>query len=154
MVKSIGYESVQYQEALAQIARQGIPVRDPKFHGEKVTMLTKPCMITSIKRPPDMKKHERIVSMDGPISRREVKFHTKAPFVQRVFNQFANYPFDKDDILDAFHDLWVSTTEPPRPITNVEPEMDRDLARILSQASKDGSTLVGTNNVIELASWR
>jgi hypothetical protein len=155
-VKSLGYESVQYQEALAGIARYGIPEREPEYHGEAVPMMTSPCQVVSIKRRSDMTKHERIVSMDGPVTRRELKFWKGAAVAQKVWNQFANYPFDRYDALDATHDLWINTYTPPRLVEDIEPPLHPELMRILKESGKltpDGPVLRGTHNTVKLTAW-
>lgn len=153
-VKSIGYESVQYQEALAQIARQGVPERDPTYHGESVPMLTAPCPIVSIKRPPDMTKHERILSMDGPITRREVFFWKHNRIGAKVMQQFKNYPFDRFDALDATHDLWIRVQTPPKPLGPELPRLHPLLAALLKDSAEGDRTLVGGHNSVNLTSWR
>jgi hypothetical protein len=103
-VRSIGFESVQYQEALAQMARQGVPEREAEYDGEQVRMVVKPCPIRSIKRSTQMHKQERLLEMDGPITRRELKIWKKCPIGQKAITQLTNFPLDKDDLLDALHD--------------------------------------------------
>jgi hypothetical protein len=155
-VRSLGYESVAYQEALAQIARYGIPEREPRHHGESVPMLKSPCPVISITRPPDLKKHERILSMDGPITRRELKFWKYCGIAQKVLNQFANYPFDRFDALDATHDLWIKTTTPPPPVVGDERRIDPQLQAMWDAALNEcGETpvLKGTNNTVSLTAW-
>jgi hypothetical protein len=94
-VKSIGYESVAYQEALAQIARYGIPERDAAYHGETVPIQMKPCPVVSIPRPSDVRKQERIISMDGPVTRREFKIWKRNPIGRRQYEQMQRFPYDK-----------------------------------------------------------
>ena len=153
-VKDIGIESVQYQEALSQIARYGIPEREPAYSGESVPMLKSPCGVRSIKRSSDMRKHERLLEMDGPITRRELKFWTKCNIAQKVMNQFTNFPFDKFDALDATHDLWVGVTTPSKPMAAMAPSVPVVFQKYLRDMDdNEGPRLVGTNNTVRLTSW-
>lgn len=153
-VQNIGVESVAYQEALAQIARDGVPEREAAYHGESVPMLKSPCAVRSIKRSAELRKTERILEMDGPVSRREVMFWERCPIARRTIDQYKGFPFDRFDILDAMHDLWVGTSTPGRPLTT-GPKMDKDLAAILRGGLvAKRPKLVGTNNTVALAAWR
>jgi hypothetical protein len=151
-VKSIGYEAVAYQEALASIAREGIPERSPAYHGESVPMLTKPCQILSIKRPPDKSKPERILSMDGPVTRRELKVWRKCPIGQRVISQLSNFPYDRFDILDAMHDLWIRVLTPPPPLNVSDDPLHPELMKLIRKHT-EAPTLVGTNSTVKLLNW-
>jgi hypothetical protein len=153
-VRSIGFESVQYQEALAQIARQGVPERDPRYSGESVPMLTKPCPVRSITRSSDVRKHERLLEMDGPVTRREVHFWVRCAIANKVMQQFKEFPFGKFDALDATHDLWEHTMTPPPPMKAGEPQLHPELMKILKRSlvAKE-PTLCGTNNQVKLTAW-
>jgi hypothetical protein len=151
-VKSIGFESVQYQEALAQIARSGVPEREARYSGESVPVITKPCQVKSIKRSADMRKHERILEMDGPVSRRELKFWTKCAIAGKVMKQFEHFPFDRFDALDATHDLWEQTTTPPPMQTDATPFLHPELMKILERGmAAKTPALLGTTNQVNLA---
>lgn len=151
-VKSIGIESVAYQKALVNLAREGVPERKPKYHGESVPMLTKPCPVISITRGPDTSKRERLLSMDGPITRRELLLWKKCGIALRAVTQLKQYPMGADDILDMLHDFWIRTSTPPR---SVEPEklpLHPRLMELLNQ--NDGTRrLEGTNFTAKLATW-
>ena len=146
-VKNIGVESVSYQEALASIMRDGVPVRAPKFDGESVPMLVKPCPIRSIKRSPDMRKHERILQMDGAIARREFHVWDKCPIGTRAVQQFKNFPFDRFDILDAIHDFWVDTYAPPRSTNPVPSGMPAEFLKIINKKRKGKLGMTNTSNL-------
>ncbi len=155
-VRSLGYEAVQYQAALANMGRYGIPAHEPKFDGELVPMRLSPCKIVAIHRSSEMSKPERIISMDGPICRRELKFWKSCRIAEKVMNQFLRYPFDKFDALDATHDLWVKTRCPPR---TVDPEtkyvIPKEIQAILDNYhSGDDPVTKGTSNTIKLENWR
>ena len=153
-VRNIGIEAVQYQEALAQICRDGVPERNPEYHGESVPMLVKPCAIRSIQRSTDMRKQERILEMDGPVARRELKIWKECSVGQRLTQQFIGFPFDKDDLLDATHDLWVGTMTPPREMPDELPPLHPELMKLLRQSmAAKTPTLRGTNNTVRLSTW-
>ncbi len=156
-VQSIGFEAVQYQAGLVHISRYGIPERQPAYKGESVPMLTKPCNVVAITRSSNTSKHERLISMDGPISRRELKFWKECKIAEKVMNQFKKYPFDRYDALDATHDLWIKTRTPPRGVSDDLPELHPELLAILRRCGKlqdtDGPVLRGTSNTINLVNW-
>jgi hypothetical protein len=150
VVKNIGVESVQYQEALAEMCRSGVPEREPAYHGESVPMLTKPCAVRSITRSADKSKQTRILEMDGPVTRRELKFWTQNPVGRKTMLQFQNFPFDRFDALDAAHDFWEATMTPPPVLEEKSLLMPRELERILARRMrKDG----GTVQQVQLSSW-
>jgi hypothetical protein len=151
-VKSIGFESVQYQESIAQIARYGVPERASKYQGESVPMQHKPCPIRSIKRSTDMHKQERILEMDGPITRRELKIWRQCPIGDQAVQQLLHFPMDKDDILDALHDLWVDTYTPPKGDKDLY-DIHPSFAFILNRSKYEGPKVVGTTNQVQLANW-
>jgi hypothetical protein len=113
-VRSIGIEDVAYQKALVRIAREGVPERRATYHGESIPMLTKPCSVIGIPRGTDASKQERILSMDGPLVRRELLFWKKCGIALKAVSQMKNFPMGADDILDTLHDLWVRTKTPSR----------------------------------------
>ena len=150
-IKTIGFESVAYQEALANLARYGVPERKPVHQGESVPMLVKPCQVVSIHRSSDMSKPERLLSMDGPISRRELKFWKKCGIAERAIMQLKHYPMGKDDILDAMHDLWIKTRTPPR---EVEPDLPPFPKWVMDElTNNDAPALVGTHGSAKLMNW-
>ena len=153
VVKNIGIESVAYQEALAAICRSGVPVRDPVKDGEAVPIRLKPCPIRSIKRSPDMRKHERILEMDGPVSRRELHWYIKNPISMRMVTQFKNFPYDRYDILDAVHDFWVDAYPPPRSGVTETPNMPIEFKKALERMRARKGSTSGTNNTSNLTSW-
>lgn len=150
-VKNIGVESVSYQEALASIMRDGVPIRKPKFDGESVPMMTNPCPIKSITRSSDMRKHERILQMDGAIARRELHVWDKCPIGSRTIQQFKNFPFDKFDILDAVHDLFVGTYAPSRSTSPVPPGMPKEFNDMFNKRREGGPK--GLSNSSNLTGW-
>lgn len=154
-VRDIGFEAVQFQEALAKTARMGIPERSPRYQGESVPMLTKPCAVRSIQRSRDTRKHERILEMDGPIIRGDLKFWRGCPIAAKLMGQFRNFPFDRDDGLDATHDLWVGTMTPPAAIDESPPILHPELMRLLRQGAfeREKPALVGTNSTVKLTAW-
>ena len=154
-VRNIGIESVQYQEALAELCRNGVPERDPTFDGESVPMLMTPCAIRSITRSPDKRKHERLLEMDGPITRRELKFWKQNPIARKQMTQFQNFPFDRFDILDATHDLWVSAHCPPAVIEDIEPTLHKEFQKLLrrNMFGKQQGQIVGTIAPTKLSNW-
>jgi hypothetical protein len=156
MVKNIGIESVQYQEALAELCRRGVPEREPAYHGESVPMFLKPCPVRSIKRSPDKRKQERILEMDGPVTRRELKFWKQCSISQKVMLQFMNFPFDRFDALDATHDLWEGTMTPPAVIEDQVPRLHKELQKLLraEMYGKRQGVNIGTNNRVNLTGWR
>lgn len=149
-VRNIGIESVAYQEALAEMCRGGVPERDPAYHGESVPMMTKPCAIRSITRSPDKRKHERILEMDGPITRRELKFWERCSVSRKTMLQLENFPFDRDDALDALHDFWDGVVTPPPALQERSPVMPKELAAILD---KRGGRDRGTTQAVALSAW-
>jgi hypothetical protein len=152
-VKSIGFESVQYQEALAQIARDGVPEREPQYDGESVPMRKKPCPVRSITRSPEIRKQERLLEMDGPITRRELRFWKECSIAEKVMQQFKNFPFDRFDALDATHDLWVATVTPPR-VLEPQPVLHKEMQKILDKAMRrHAGHPHGTNNTVRLTAW-
>lgn len=137
-VLNMGYEAVQFQEALAQIARDGIPERAPAYQGDEVAMRLAPTTVVSITRAPDRTKHDRLVSMDGPISRRELRFWKGCSIAKKVMQQFVGYPHDRYDALDACHDLWVRTSTPPMPLSAEEDALHPILREIAMRGSRTG----------------
>lgn len=151
-VVSIGFEAVAYQAALIGMSRYGVGERAAVADGESVPMRTKPCPVVGIERPPDRTKAERIMSMDGPVTRREVKFWRKCSIADKVMNQFKNFPYDRDDGLDAMHDFWIKTRTPSPPMVDVIPNIPREFQKMLREEEFTGRPqLTGTNNTIPLA---
>lgn len=152
-VKNIGVEAVQFQEALAQLCRDGVAEREPKFHGEHLRMLKSPCPVRSIHRSPDMRKPERILEMEGPISRREFKIWVDNPVGQRQAAQIKNFPHDRDDWLDVIHDFWEATLVPPREMPPDPKAIHPAILKLLKRLDKNAA-LTGTSNQVRLTSWR
>jgi len=154
IVKSIGVEAVQYQEALAQICRDGVPEREAKYDGESIPVMVKSCPVRSIHRSADMRKTERILEMDGPVTRRELKFWRKCGIAEKVMLQFKNFPFDRFDALDATHDLWEATMTPPKQMQESSPGLHKEMRKILNMQLKGQPRIVGgTNNTVKLTAW-
>ena len=149
-VRNIGIESVAYQEALAEMCRAGVPEHEVEGHGERVRMILKPCAIRSITRSPNMRKHERILEMDGPVTRREVRFYDKNPIGRKLMQQFTNFPFDRFDGLDAAHDMWDGCMAPPAQIESREPVFPREFEKLFARRKRKD---MGTVQHVQLASW-
>lgn len=152
-VVSIGFESVAYQEALAEMARGGVPEREAKHHGESVPVLMRPCAVRSIRRSPELRKQERILEMDGPITRRELSFWRHCPITERAMQQLKNFPHDRFDILDALHDLWEQVRTPPPPEQRSDSPFPKEFEKYMKKRFDGQPKLVGTNNQVRLASW-
>jgi hypothetical protein len=151
-VKSIGIEDVAYQKALVNLAKHGVPERRPEHSGESVPMLTKPCPVAGITRGSDASKRERLLSMDGPITRRELLLWKKCGIALRAVTQLKQYPMGPDDILDMLHDFWIRTSTPPRSVEPVKPPLHPKLMELIKQ--NDGTRrLEGTNFTAKLATW-
>jgi hypothetical protein len=151
-VKSIGIEDVAYQKALVNLAKHGVPERKPEYSGESVPMLTKPCNVVGITRGPDASKRERLLSMDGPITRRELLFWKKCGIALRAIQQLKQYPMGADDILDMLHDFWIRVSTPPRSVEPERPPLHPKLMALLKE--NDGTRrLEGTNFSVKLATW-
>jgi len=153
-VQNIGIEAVQYQEALAEMARNGVPERDPEYDGESVPMMMRPCPVRSIHRSPDIRKTERLLEMDGPVSRRELLFLRECPIAEKAMLQFKNFPFDRFDALDAIHDLWVGTMTPARPMTGTDRVLHAELRRLIARGKNKKEGIVpGMTNTVRLQAW-
>jgi hypothetical protein len=152
-VQNIGVEAVQYQEALAQLCRDGVPEKEASHHGESVPIVKSPCPIRSIHRSPDVRKDERILELDGPISRSEFKIWRKNPVGEKLATQLKNFPHDLKDTLDAAHDMWVGVLLPPRPMEEIEPHIPREILALMGEHEGE-SVLKGTSNSVSLAQWR
>ena len=151
---NIGIESVAYQEALAQLCRDGVPEREATEHGESVPIVKSPCAVRSITRSPDMRKTERILQMEGPISRGDFKIWTQNPIGRRLASQLIGFPYDRDDILDGHRDLWTGAMIPPRPIEREDRELHEAVESILNRRKKGAEPkLVGTNTSVVLTNW-
>jgi len=154
-VKSIGFEEVQFQHSLRKMALHGIPEREARYDGESIPTRKSPCPVVGIPRAPDVRKTERLLEMDGPATRREIRILAGMPYAQRILEQFEGFPFSKDDILDAIHDLWCKTRTPPRQIEEVQGAYHPDLQRIIDGGNTKGvPTLCGTNVKVRLSTWR
>ena len=156
VVQNIGIESVAYQEALAQLCRDGVPEREPTYNGEMIPMMTKPCAIRSIQRKSNATKHERILEMDGPTSRGDVLIWSENPIGSRTLDQFKNFPFDRYDILDATHDLWVDAICPPRSISKEYDGAPIEWIKAMQRHKKKHKKqngVIGTNNTVRLTAW-
>jgi hypothetical protein len=151
-VKSIGFEEVQFQHSLRKMAVHGIPEREAKYDGESIPTRKSPCPVVGIPRAPDVRKTERLLEMDGPATRREIRILETMPYAQRIIEQFEGFPFSKDDILDAIHDLWCKTRTPPRQMEELDPIYHPDLQRIISGGMTSGDPqLVGTSVTVRLS---
>jgi len=157
VVPNIGIESVAYQEALAELCREGVPERAPMYQGESVPMMLPPAgtKIVSITRSPNARKQERILEMDGPVTRREVHFWADDPMGHKLHHQFTKFPLDRFDGLDGFHDLWVKTKTPPRKVLVAESRytVHPELRHLLVDYDDPTVTLRGVNNTVKLSNW-
>ena len=154
-VKNIGIESVAYQQALVQGARDGVPEREATEHGEMIAVVKAPCPVRSITRSAAVRKAERILQAEPPISRREYRIWTKNPIGRRTAEQLKNFPMDRDDILDCVRDLWGDGIMiPPKPLEASMPNIHPIFADLIRQSLHgSGPKLVGTNSTVELQSW-
>jgi hypothetical protein len=155
-VKSIGVESVAYQEALAQICRLGVPVRDPEFDGESVQMMMPPCPVVSITRSSDMRKSERILQMTGPMERREIHIWTKNPIGRKLYDEHQQFPHGRDNGLDVCHDMWIKTRPPAKPLIAARTINDPDIRKLLERAMmgrRDGPSVSGLSHTATLERW-
>jgi hypothetical protein len=150
---NIGVEAVQYQEALAQLCRLGVPEREPTFHGEKIQMLMAPCPIRSIYRKRDATKAERLSELDGPLTRGEVRVFEKNPVGHRTMDQLKHHPHDKDDLLDPMRDMWDGVLLPPKPMEAEEPHLPTWIKRYMKEFDSDHPTVEGMNNSVTLVNW-
>lgn len=154
-VKEIGVESVAYQEALAQLCRDGVPEREALTHGELIPVQKAPCSVRSITRSAELRKQERILEMEGPVSRREAHIWTENPIGARTVTQLKNFPFDRDDILDAMHDAWEGVMVPSRPmgakVIRIHPAFRKAMRR---WTREDGPRVEDTSNTVTLSAWR
>jgi len=88
------------------------------------------------------------------VARRELKIWKECSVGQRLTQQFIGFPFDKDDLLDATHDLWVGTMTPPREMPDELPPLHPELMKLLRQSmAAKTPTLRGTNNTVRLSTW-
>lgn len=155
-VLNIGIEAVQAQEGLAQMARDGVAIREPTFDGESVPMMRPPCPVVSITRSPDARKVERIITMEGPVSRREIHVWKANPIGAKLLGQYKEFPHGRFDILDTCHDMWLSTRKPPKATSpdqlTIPPEFEKILARAML-LGEERPTLTGLSNEVQLSSW-
>lgn len=152
-VRSIGYEAVQFQAGLITSARRGIPERHARWDGERIAIQAPPCRVIPIERSSDRTKLERILSMAGPIMRREVWFLKDNPVAKRMIQQLENFPHDRDDFLDSMHDHWIKTAQPTPPIEGRADTLHPLLLKLLKLREGDGPKLCDTNASVSLQSW-
>ena len=155
-VKQIGYEAVAYQEALAQIARYGVPEREAVEHNESIPVLMRPCPIVSMPRHTDVSQDERILSMDGPISRRELKIWKRCRIGDKLEQQLRQFPFGKRDGIDAMQGLWEKTSVPPKPLIIDTPNLPRHMLELMAKIKDerpDTPKFTGGANTVSLATW-
>jgi hypothetical protein len=155
-VQNIGFEAVAYQEALAEMARNGVPAREAVASGEKIEILKPPCPVRSIQRSAELRKQERILELDGPITRREFKIWTKCPeqVGHAAMQQLQHFPHDKMDVLDAIHDLWEGTSAPPPQKIEVVPQLHPELLKLIRKGeTATKPTVRGTHTTVKLQSW-
>jgi hypothetical protein len=150
-VRSIGIERVAYQAALVNLAKKGVPEREATYDGESIRMMTKPCPVVGIDRGTDATKQERLLSMDGPITRRELLLYKKCPIAHRAVTQLKQYPMGPDDILDMLHDLWIRTQTPSREIEPEPPAFPDWVMRELYE--HEPPVMVGTHGKARLINW-
>ena len=154
-VKNIGIESVAYQEALAELCRLGVPTHDPKYDGERVEMMTKPCSIISITRPPNKRKGQRIMQMEGAVSRDELRIWKKCPIIHRCMNELRGFPFSTDNFLDSMRDLFERAPVPSRPLIHAPRVVHKEVEALLKLAV-DGKRPKpeGLSQTVQLETWR
>ncbi len=156
-VMNIGIESVAYQEALAQLCRDGVPARDTDFDGEMVPVLKPPCPVMSIPRSTDMRKDERLLQMTGPMERHEVHIWTENPIGRRLYDEHKQFPFGTKNGLDTCHDFWIRTRPPARPLTpdgrRMDPAFKKLWERVMMGARERGTKLVATSHTSSLERW-
>lgn len=156
IVKSIGWESVAYQKALKEIAIYGVPEREAKYDGEEIPVVMRPCSCIGLPRESDTSQEERILSMDGPLSRRQIKIYKRNPIGEKMADQMRMFPNGPRDLIDAAQGLWVRTAKPPKPIDVQAPRVPAQVLEMMRRARQDRSerpTLCGTSGNVRLQSW-
>lgn len=156
-IGNIGIESVAYQEALAQLCRDGVPSRDTEFDGEMVPVLKPPCPVVSIVRSSDMRKDERLLQMTGPMERHEVHIWTENPIGRKLYDEHKQFPYGTKNGLDTCHDFWIKARPPARSLIpdgrKIDPAFKKLLDRVMMK-SKDGKmNVVGTSHTTTLERW-
>jgi hypothetical protein len=155
-VENIGVESVAYQEALAQLCRDGVPSREAEFDGEMVPILKPPCRVVSITRSTDMRKPERLLQMTGPVERHEVHIWTENPIGRKIYDGHKQFPYGKDDGLDTCHDFWIKARVPARSLApdgrKMDPAFKKIMDRIMMRGG-DSPKLTGLSHTTILERW-
>lgn len=154
-VVNIGIEAVAYQEALAQLCRDGVPSRDTEFDGEMVAVLKPPAPIVSITRSSDMRKEERILQMTGPMERHEVHIYTQNPIGRKLYDEHKQFPYGTKNGLDTCHDMWIKARPPARQFAADLRRMDPAFKKLWERTKmKQGDgRLVGTSHTTRLERW-
>ena len=150
-VKGIGIEAVGYQEALAGHCRDGVPERDAEYSGESVPIILSPCTVQSIPRSTQVHKNERLISMEGPIERREAHIWKGNPVGEKLAREYRDWPFGTDNLLDTAHDFWIRTSTPPKEIEPEIPAIPPIIAELMQR--NQAGELTGLNNTVKLAGW-
>jgi len=156
-VRNIGIESVAYQEALAQLCRDGVPSRDTTFDGETVAVLKPPCPVVSITRSSDMRKDERILQMTGPMERKEIHIWKSNPIGRKLYDEHKQFPYGTKNGLDTCHDLWIKARPPARIFVSdgrrMDPAFKKIWDRVMMRSGDRMPGLVGASNSSALERW-
>ncbi len=157
VVKSIGVESVAYQEALAQLCRDGVPEREATEQGELVSVMLPTCQIISIPRSSDMRKTERILMTTGPVSRHETRVWKRNPIGRRLIQDHKEFPYGPLDLLDTCHDMYLKTHKPARRVganlVEIHPLFLKLLKSSMLEKGEEPFT-EGMSNSVKLSNWR
>jgi len=156
-VVNIGIESVAYQEALAQLCRDGVPSRDTTVDGEMVPVLKPPCAVVSITRSSDMRKDERILQMTGPMERHETHIWQSNPIGRKLYDEHKQFPFGTKNGLDTCHDFWIKARPPARPLIpdgrRVDPAFAKIFKRVMMRREDRRPELAGSSQSSALEGW-
>jgi hypothetical protein len=117
----------------------------------------RPCQVIGLPRHSDVSQDDRILSMDGPISRRELRVLKRCPIAHLVYDQLRQFPNGPRDVIDAMQGLWERTSTPPRPIVESPDSLPRAVRELMERARRrpgESPELRGTNTEVALATWR
>lgn len=157
-VVNIGIESVAYQEALAQLCRDGVPSRDTEFDGESVPILKPPAPIISITRSADMRKDERLLQMTGPMERHEIHIWTENPIGRKLYDEHRQFPYGTKNGLDTCHDFWIKARPPAKSLIpdgrRMDPAFKKLMERVMMESrAGENPRIVGTSQTSSLERW-
>jgi hypothetical protein len=153
---NIGIESVNYQEAMAANARKGIMERDAQYDGELIPVRQAPLPVVSITRSPDMRKQERIISLEGPVHRGEEHIWIENPIGRQIVDHLKWFPHGPMDVLDTMHDCHLKVRKPSRPLNPIKRRMHPIFSKRVRSAmlESDRNRTRGLTNTSSLESWR